>query len=131
VVIGRTHPYLDFNSHGKTRPTRTHSQCYLFSQRPQCEWYMVKKKFCNFKFTIQSHSSSLAHRVQFLEAKGLTPPEIEDALKQAGSNQATQLYRQTYQAYPPAYGPSPYSGVPPPSNQWDWRDYFVSSMILS
>jgi Pex14 N-terminal domain len=131
VVIGRTHPYLDFNSHGKTRPTRTHSQCYLFSQRPQCEWYMVKKKFRNFKFTIQSHSSSLAHRVQFLEAKGLTPPEIEDALKQAGSNQATQLYRQTYQAYPPAYGPSPYSGVPPPSNQWDWRDYFVSSMILS
>jgi len=33
------------------------------------------------------------------------------------------------QAYPPAYGPSPYSGVPPPSNQWDWRDYFITAVL--
>jgi peroxin-14 len=66
--------------------------------------------------------------VQFLEAKGLTAPEIEDAIRQAGSNQVTHSYRQPYQAsYTSPYGPSPY-GVPP-SNQWDWRDYFITAVL--
>jgi peroxin-14 len=79
-----------------------------------------------FKGQFQSQSSSLAQRIQFLEAKGLTAPEIEDALKQAGSHQATQSYRQPYQTpYVPPYSSSSYVGIAP-SNQWDWRDYFVS-----
>lgn len=80
----------------------------------------------------QSQSSSLAQRIQFLEAKGLTAPEIEDALRQVGPNQSVQSYRPSYQtSYPPAYGPAPYAIAPPPSNQWDWRDYFVSLTCFS
>jgi len=68
----------------------------------------------------------MAQRMQFLEAKGLTGPEIDVALKQASVNQtAPQLYQAPYT---PGYGPSPYST--PPSHSWDWRDYFVRLHIL-
>ena len=59
-----------------------------------------------------------------MEAKGLTAPEIEDALRQVNPNKSIQTYRPSYQAsYPSAYGSAPYAIA---SNQWDWRDYFVS-----
>lgn len=79
----------------------------------------------------QIQSSPLTQRVQFLEAKGLTGPEIEEAMKQATRNQS-------YAAVPPqpyagapygAYGPSPYP-IQPPNQPWDWRDYFVSLSTL-
>jgi peroxin-14 len=72
-----------------------------------------------------SQSSPLAQRIQFLEAKGLTGPEIEDALRQTGSNPTTQSYQPSY---PPAYGPSPYA-VTLPTGQWDWRDYFITAVL--
>lgn len=61
--------------------------------------------------------------MQFLQAKGLTSEEIDAAVKQASTQQSNvQSYRTQYA---PVYGPSPYSVVPPPPYQWDWRDYFV------
>jgi len=50
-------------------------------------------------------------------------------MRQAGANQATHSYRQPYQtSYASPYGSSPY-GVPPPPNQWDWRDYFITAVL--
>lgn len=64
--------------------------------------------------------------MQFLEAKGLSGPEIEEAMRQAAVNQNTlQTPSQPYlPVYSPVYGPAPYGAqlVQP----WDWRDYFVS-----
>ncbi|KAI0080111.1 hypothetical protein K474DRAFT_1658377 [Panus rudis PR-1116 ss-1] len=74
-------------------------------------------------------SSPLAQRIQFLEAKGLTAPEIEEAIRQASRNQtAASTPPPPYaQSYGPSYGPVPYA--PPYPQQWDWRDYFITSVI--
>nr|GAT54916.1 predicted protein [Mycena chlorophos] len=56
--------------------------------------------------------STFAQRIQFLEAKGLTPAEIDLALRQA--------------AQTPTYAPYP---LPPPSYKWDWRDYFITAVV--
>ncbi|RPD64936.1 hypothetical protein L227DRAFT_519553 [Lentinus tigrinus ALCF2SS1-6] len=79
----------------------------------------------------KAQASPLAQRIQFLEAKGLTAPEIEEAMRQATANQTAP--RPSMQAYPPgaygpAYGPMPYSPVQPPL-QWDWRDYFITAVV--
>lgn len=67
----------------------------------------------------------MTQRIQFLEAKGLTPPEIDIALKQASAASATQSVQAHY---PTSYGPNQYAVQPIPGAQrWDWRDYFVSS----
>ena len=70
----------------------------------------------------QAQASSLAQRVQFLEAKGLTGPEIEEALRQANSSRPLPSHIQQ-PPYSPVYGPLPY--VPQLNPPWDWRDYFV------
>ena len=71
-------------------------------------------------FELQAQSSPLAQRVQFLEAKGLTSAEIEDALKQAA------LSNKYPASLVPAYGPFPYPvAATTIGQQWDWRDYFV------
>ena len=73
-------------------------------------------------FRVQSQSSSLAQKIQFLEAKGLTPAEVEDALRQASLSSAARANA----PYPQqVYGPMPYQFAQPPPDQWDWRDYFV------
>ncbi|KAH9944075.1 peroxisomal membrane anchor protein conserved region-domain-containing protein [Epithele typhae] len=76
-------------------------------------------------------ASPLAQRIQFLEAKGLNGPEIEEAMRQAAVNQsASRTSMQGYQAtYGPAYGPMPYTPVQPPPPQWDWRDYFITAVV--
>ncbi|KAG5342402.1 hypothetical protein C0989_002237 [Termitomyces sp. Mn162] len=68
----------------------------------------------------KTQASPLAQRIQFLEAKGLNPQEIDTALKQATSNNSGPSYQQNY---PPGYGA--YHLGAPPSQLWDWRDYFV------
>lgn len=73
-------------------------------------------------FTTQQ--APIAQRVQFLEAKGLTGPEIEEAMKQAASQ--TVRSQPTVQPYQ-TYGPAPYPSYP--SQQWDWRDYFITAVI--
>ncbi|KAJ7103457.1 peroxisomal membrane anchor protein conserved region-domain-containing protein [Mycena belliarum] len=66
-----------------------------------------------------SRASPLTQRIQFLEAKGLTPAEIDLAVRQAaqGSNYTT------------AYAPNQYSLMPPPPYRWDWRDYFITAVV--
>lgn len=71
---------------------------------------------------VQTQASSLAQRVQFLEAKGLTGPEIEEAMRQANSFGPHPSHIQQ-PSYGPVYGPHPYA--PQPNPVWDWRDYFV------
>lgn len=70
--------------------------------------------------------------MQFLEAKGLSGPEIEEAMKQAAS-QTAQLQsaaqpQNRFQSPYPTYGPAPYPSYP--SQQWDWRDYFVRHLTI-
>jgi hypothetical protein len=71
---------------------------------------------------VQTQASPLTQRVQFLEAKGLTGPEIEEAMRQANRSGPHPSHIQQ-PPYGPVYGPLPY--VPPPNPAWDWRDYFV------
>ncbi|KIY72822.1 hypothetical protein CYLTODRAFT_428824 [Cylindrobasidium torrendii FP15055 ss-10] len=69
----------------------------------------------------QSQGSTFSQKVQFLESKGLTPPEIDMAFRQASPS-------------PPA-GPSYGASYPPPGFQypqpsrWDWRDYFITAVV--
>ncbi|KAI0660437.1 peroxisomal membrane anchor protein conserved region-domain-containing protein [Cubamyces menziesii] len=80
----------------------------------------------------KASTSPLAQRVQFLEAKGLTGPEIEEAMRQAAmSSNVTRAPAQPYapSPYGPVYGPMPYTPVQPPPQQWDWRDYFITAVV--
>ncbi|KAJ7706100.1 peroxisomal membrane anchor protein conserved region-domain-containing protein, partial [Mycena rosella] len=66
-----------------------------------------------------SRASPLAQRIQFLEAKGLTPAEIDLAVRQAAQGSS----------YAPAYVPNQYPLMPPPPYRWDWRDYFITAVV--
>ncbi|KAH9982468.1 hypothetical protein BGW80DRAFT_1263445 [Lactifluus volemus] len=70
-------------------------------------------------------TSSLAQRVQFLEAKGLTGPEIEDAMRQANNSGLHSSHLQP--SFGPVYGPLPY--IPQQHPPWDWRDYFITAVV--
>ncbi|KAF5313964.1 hypothetical protein D9611_006860 [Ephemerocybe angulata] len=71
-----------------------------------------------------AQASPLAQKLQFLEAKGLTPAEIDIALKQAAGNAPGHPQPQ----YPAGYGMNPY-GLAPPPQRWDWRDYFITGVV--
>ncbi|KAG1870019.1 hypothetical protein F4604DRAFT_1583898 [Suillus subluteus] len=73
-----------------------------------------------------TQQAPIAQRVQFLEAKGLSGPEIEEAMKQA-ANQTAAKPQNHFQSPYPTYGPAPYPSYP--SQQWDWRDYFITAVI--
>ncbi|EPQ60750.1 hypothetical protein GLOTRDRAFT_113297 [Gloeophyllum trabeum ATCC 11539] len=78
----------------------------------------------------KTQSSPLAQRIQFLEAKGLTNAEIEDAMRRSVANSsAAGSYMQRYQTQYPPYGPAPYPAYPGPASQWDWRDYFITAVV--
>ncbi|OLY83727.1 Peroxisomal membrane protein PER10 [Smittium mucronatum] len=85
-------------------------------------------------------SASLAKQVSFLETKGLTSVEIEDALKraklevpqglnsvqnQSNINQtgalvsAPKVALSQYQSYP----------TPPPRPRYDWKDFFIAAVV--
>ncbi|KAG6850492.1 hypothetical protein H0H93_012493 [Arthromyces matolae] len=72
----------------------------------------------------KTQASPLQQRMQFLEAKGLSPQEIDAAFKQAALNTQGpshgQSYSATYTQYP--------LGVPA-ATRWDWRDYFITAII--
>jgi len=67
--------------------------------------------------------SPVAQKLQFLEAKGLTPSEIDLALRQSASTNAS-----ANQPYAPGYA-QPYGMLPPPQQRWDWRDYFITAVV--
>jgi len=77
-----------------------------------------------------SQSSPMSQRIQFLEAKGLTAVEIDDAMRQASLSQSTRMPVQSYQSpyQQPIYGSSTYLAQAAPS-PWDWRDYFITAVV--
>ncbi|KAH8998971.1 peroxisomal membrane anchor protein conserved region-domain-containing protein [Lactarius hatsudake] len=76
----------------------------------------------------KAQASPLAQRVQFLEAKGLTGPEIEEAMRLANSSGPHQPHINPQQpSYGPVYGPLPF--VSPHHSPWDWRDYFITAVV--
>ncbi|KAJ2635044.1 peroxisomal membrane protein pex14 [Coemansia sp. RSA 1286] len=92
-------------------------------------------------------SSTLAKKISFLETKGLTNPEIEDALaraknaQQGGANSAGEAAQQQHQlqqtgvASPvsaaPGYGYAQQMAppTPPPRPHLDWKDYFIAAVV--
>jgi peroxin-14 len=89
-------------------------------------------------------SSTLASKIGFLESKGLTEGEIQDALRQASTSVraaddgggargqaecATRGYG-TGTGYAAGYGTG-YGVMPPEPPRRDWRDLFVSGMRSS
>ncbi|KAF8633657.1 hypothetical protein AX15_001306 [Amanita polypyramis BW_CC] len=70
----------------------------------------------------KTQTSPVSQRVQFLEAKGLTPLEIDLALKQAAAARPYQ------EQYGPTQGPLLYH-LTAPSRRWDWRDYFITAVF--
>ncbi|TFY58798.1 hypothetical protein EVJ58_g6190 [Rhodofomes roseus] len=81
---------------------------------------------------VKTQASPFAQRVQFLEAKGLTSAEIDEAMRQAasqGGQMAPGPSSVPYgPSYSPVYGPSPFVAQPP-MQPWDWRDYFITAVV--
>ncbi|KAI6005306.1 peroxisomal membrane anchor protein conserved region-domain-containing protein [Pisolithus orientalis] len=80
-----------------------------------------------FLSDFSTQQAPLAQRVQFLEAKGLTSPEIEEALKQAANKTPPLQPSPQTHSHSVLYGPSPYNALQP--QPWDWRDYFITAVI--
>ncbi|EJD03873.1 uncharacterized protein FOMMEDRAFT_106129 [Fomitiporia mediterranea MF3/22] len=78
----------------------------------------------------KSQEATLTQRIQFLEAKGLTPSEIEHVLRQASLKQNASMPSPQYQV-PYQYGPPPYPvyGPHPSQQPLDWRDYFIMAVV--
>ncbi|KAJ2746166.1 peroxisomal membrane protein pex14 [Coemansia sp. BCRC 34301] len=83
-------------------------------------------------------SSTLAKKVSFLETKGLTNAEIEDALARAKSHHTTSGEQQASGAVAtrsggpaPAYGYAQPLAPPaaPPRPHLDWKDYFIAAVV--
>lgn len=90
-------------------------------------------------------SAALAKKVAFLESKGLTNDEIEEALARSSGKstqnatgavvagqQQPQQQQQYYQGYPPQQGymPGPGVAVGPPRPKMDWKDYFIAAVVF-
>ncbi|KAL5534152.1 hypothetical protein ACEPAG_613 [Sanghuangporus baumii] len=78
----------------------------------------------------KTQGSSLTQRIQFLEAKGLTPSETEEVMKQASFKQNAAVQATPY--YPPYQYGYPYPAIgsmPPPQQPLDWRDYFIMAVV--
>ncbi|EKM83825.1 hypothetical protein AGABI1DRAFT_117296 [Agaricus bisporus var. burnettii JB137-S8] len=71
----------------------------------------------------KTQASPFAQRIQFLEAKGLTPQEIDIAIKQSSSSTQFPNHQPAFVAN---YSQTSY---PPGAQRWDWRDYFVTAVI--
>ncbi|KAJ2047946.1 peroxisomal membrane protein pex14 [Coemansia sp. S16] len=84
-------------------------------------------------------SSTLAKKVSFLETKGLTNAEIEDALARAKNHHTTSEGQQAdgTVATRSGGGPAPVYGyaqplappVAPPRPHLDWKDYFIAAVV--
>ncbi|KAJ1311079.1 hypothetical protein OPQ81_009583 [Rhizoctonia solani] len=77
-------------------------------------------------------AAPLTKRISFLESKGLTTTEIEDAIAQSASSSTASRPSSVYS--PPqsqfAFQAPPTTMVaPPPIPQRDWRDYFIMALV--
>ncbi|KAH9486872.1 Peroxisomal membrane protein PER10 [Psilocybe cubensis] len=72
-----------------------------------------------------TQASPVTQRIQFLEAKGLSPQEIDLAMKQAAFAGSSRVQ------YANQYSPNPYAVAPLPRQRWDWRDYFLNEKQIT
>jgi|SRR3954471_13845679 peroxin-14 len=74
----------------------------------------------------QVQNSTLQKRVAFLESKGLSSDEIEEALRQVKDGSSSVA--------PPTTPSPPNQGMviaqPPPVPRMDWRDYFIAAIFI-
>lgn len=82
--------------------------------------------------------SSVSQRISFLESKGLSPDEVDEAMRQSGAsgtitagvgNQAGPSHNvYTSQSHQPIYygGPPPHTQV---HHDRDWRDWFIMAVV--
>jgi len=129
VRVSYPHPHTNWTTLSNSvlpgkydRQTGAHSQCRFVPYRPQGHLQLYLSIIESSQRYVQTQVSPLAQRVQFLEAKGLTGPEIEEAMRQANRSGPHPSHIQQ-PPYGPVYGPLPYA--PQPNPVWDWRDYFV------
>lgn len=88
------------------------------------------------------HSSTVSQRISFLESKGLSPDEIDEALRQTGTSGAItagaaaphsgpshSIYpQQQQQPYAPVYYGAQHQH-PPQQHDRDWRDWFIMAVV--
>lgn len=75
-------------------------------------------------------SAPLAKKVSFLESKGMTAEEIEEAMGRVSGKTTVQPATSSATTVAPA--PAVYTAMPPPVPQrpsYDWRDIFVASVL--
>ncbi|CAG8634524.1 1814_t:CDS:2, partial [Racocetra fulgida] len=79
-------------------------------------------------------SSPLQKRVAFLESKGLTSEEIEEALRKAKGDEITKntevALPQNAQANNGPSSGQPVVMQPPPVPRMDWKDYFIAAVLV-
>lgn len=87
----------------------------------------------NFLKDPNVQSSPLQKRVAFLESKGLTSEEIEEALRKAKGDISTKTTEvalpQPNQVNVPPNG-QPVVMQPPPVPRMDWKDYFIAAVLV-
>lgn len=75
-------------------------------------------------------AAPLTKRISFLESKGLTTAEIEDAISQSAGASTTSRPSSVYSAPQGQFAfQGPAIAAPPPIPQRDWRDYFIMALV--
>ncbi|CAE6419232.1 unnamed protein product [Rhizoctonia solani] len=77
-------------------------------------------------------AAPLTKRISFLESKGLTTAEIEDAIAQSASSSTASRPSSVYSAPQSQFTfqvPPTTMVSPPPIPQRDWRDYFIMALV--
>ncbi|CAE6523996.1 unnamed protein product [Rhizoctonia solani] len=77
-------------------------------------------------------AAPLTKRISFLESKGLTTAEIEDAISQSASSSTTSRPSSVYSAPQSQFAfqsPPNTMVAPPPIPYRDWRDYFIMALV--
>ncbi|KAH7344628.1 peroxisomal membrane anchor protein conserved region-domain-containing protein [Rhizoctonia solani] len=77
-------------------------------------------------------AAPLTKRISFLESKGLTAAEIEDAISLSASSSTTSRPSSIYAAPQNQFAfqpPSTMVAASPPIPQRDWRDYFIMALV--
>ncbi|KAJ3123563.1 peroxisomal membrane protein pex14 [Nowakowskiella sp. JEL0407] len=77
-------------------------------------------------------SSPLTKKISFLESKGLTASEIEEALTLSKTDSQPAEYPGSTAPQPPANYINPNLRViPPPENQTTWKDYVIAAVSVT
>ncbi|RIB27025.1 peroxisomal membrane anchor protein conserved region-domain-containing protein [Gigaspora rosea] len=78
-------------------------------------------------------SKPLQKRIEFLEYKGLTPDEIEEALKAANDGDITNDFNDLQGMFNEIFISErmTFTKLPPPIPRFDWKDYFIAATLIS